>query len=69
MLTCVYHPIDAYRVVETDEADKLKATGVWFDSPAKAKQYRERVEDEIKQESMEAIKPPKTKLKGKSNER
>ena len=65
MLTCVHHPIDAMRVVEQDEAERLKATGVWFDCPAKAKQYRTKVEDEIKQESMEAPKPPKTKQKGK----
>jgi hypothetical protein len=50
MLTCVYHPIDEVRVVETEEADKLKASGVWFDSPLKAKQYREKVEMEIKDE-------------------
>ena len=50
MLTCVYHPIDEVRVVESEEADKLKASGVWFDSPLKAKQYREKVEMEIKDE-------------------
>lgn len=77
MLTCVYHPIDDYRVVEDDEADRLKASGVWFDSPKKAKEYRLKVEDEIKQESkveeLEVEKPKvaqsRTKLKGKSNER
>lgn len=77
MLTCVYHPIDDFRVVESDEADRLKASGVWFDSPAKAKAYRLKVEDEIKQESkieeLEEEKPKVTqsrsKLKGKSNER
>lgn len=67
MLTCVYHPIDPMRVVEDDEADRLKASGVWFDSPAKAQQYREKVEDEIKNEPKEEA--PKAKLKGKSNER
>ena len=51
MLTCVYHPIDGMQVVESDKADKLKASGVWFDSPLKARQYREKVELEIKQES------------------
>lgn len=63
MLTCVHSPIDPMRVVEQDEADRLKATGVWFDCPAKAKQYRDKVEGEIKQESKEAKLPPKTKLK------
>jgi hypothetical protein len=53
------------RVVEQDEAERLKATGVWFDCPSKAKQYRTKVEDEIKQESKEVEKPPKTKQKGK----
>jgi len=72
MLTCVYHPIDSMRVVEEDEAERLMASGGWFDSPAKAKQYRLKVEDEIKQEQkVEDAKalPPKAKQKGKSNER
>ncbi len=67
MLTCVYHPIDRFRVVEDDEADRLKASGVWFDSPAKATAYRNSVEQEIKdEESKSAVK---TKRKGNSNER
>jgi hypothetical protein len=65
MLTCVYHPIDDVRVVEQDEAERLKSSGVWFDSPLKAKQYKERVQKEIKQESS----APKAKSKGKTNER
>lgn len=77
MLTCVYHPIDDFRVVEDDEADRLRASGVWFDSPTKAREYRLKVEDEIKQESkieeLEEETPKvvqsKAKLKGKSNER
>lgn len=68
MLTCVYHPIDDVRVVEDDEAERLKASGFWFDSPAKAKEYRLKVENEIKEESTED-KPPKAKLKGKTNEK
>jgi hypothetical protein len=67
MLTCVYHPIDDMRVVEDDEADRLKASGFWFDSPLKAKEYRLKVEDDIKNESK--VEEPKAKLKGKSNER
>lgn len=67
MLTCVFHPIDDMRVVEEDEAERLRASGVWFDSPVEAKQYRLKVEDEIKNESKEAVS--KTKIKGKSNER
>jgi len=63
MLTCVYHPIDPMRVVEADVADKMKASGVWFDCPKKAKQYREKVEDEIKQEAK--ISKPRSKPKGK----
>jgi len=72
MLTCVYHPIDSMRVVEEDEAERLMASGGWFDSPTKAKQYRLKVEDEIKQEQKEEeVKAalPKVKQKGKSNER
>ena len=61
MLTCVYHPIDLERVVENDEADRLLASGVWFDCPTKAKQYRLKVENEIKQESKS--KPVKSKGK------
>jgi len=53
------------RVVEQDEAERLKATGVWFDCPAKARRYKLKVEDDIKRESKGASKPPKTKSKGK----
>jgi len=62
MLTCVYHPIDPMQVVESEEADRLKATGVWFDCPKKARDYREKVENDIKDESSaEAIRPRKNK--------
>lgn len=67
MLTCVYHPIDDFRVVEEDEAETLRASGVWFDSPTQAKEYRLKVEEEIKNESKGDA--PRAKLKGKSNER
>lgn len=63
MLTCVYHPIDAFRVVEEDEAIRLKASGVWFDCPNKARNYRQKIEDEIKHESNDDT--PKIKRKGK----
>ncbi len=67
MLTCVYHPIDPMRVVEADEADSLKASGVWFDCPAKAKAYRVKVEIEIKNESKD--ENPSVKPRRESNER
>ena len=51
MLTCLYHPIDGSTVVEDDEGEKLLASGVWFDSPVKAREYKERVESEVKGES------------------
>ncbi len=66
MLTCVYHPIDPCRVVENDEADALKATGVWFDCPKKASLYRKKVEDEIAQEKEEI---PSLKAKHKGNKK
>ncbi len=59
MLTCVYHPLQPMKVVEADEADKLKATGVWFDSPKKAAEYKQGVEQKVKKE----------KSKDKRNER
>lgn len=58
MLTCVYHPIDPPRYVEDDVADKLKATGVWFDCPKKAREYKEQVALEIENETK-----PKTQNK------
>ncbi len=61
MLTCVHHPIDAMRVVEADEAERLLATGVWFDCPNKAKEYRIYVENDIKTEKVKA--KPKEKSK------
>jgi len=69
MLTCVYHPIDEMRVVEDDEAEQLKASGVWFDSPLKAKEYRTKVEDEIKEEESKVEKPKAKPIKGKTNEK
>lgn len=51
MLTCVYHPIDSCRVVEDDEATKLKDTGVWFDCPRKAKAYKDEVSRDIQNET------------------
>jgi predicted amidohydrolase YtcJ len=66
MLTCIYHPLDHFRVVEHDEADRLKASGVWFDCPKKAKAYRDRVEEDVKNEKAEASKP---KAKGQTKEK
>jgi hypothetical protein len=65
MLTCIYHPIDPMRVVEQEEAEKMRATGVWFDCPSKARKYRADVEEEIKQETEVAEKRIKNKFKGK----
>jgi hypothetical protein len=67
MLTCVYHPIDDMRVVEEDEAEKLLASGAWFDSPLKARDYLIKVENEIKQEEEAAKLKPKQK--GKDHEK
>lgn len=64
MLTCVFHPIDPMRVEEDDVANTLLASGVWFDSPAKARAYRDQVESEIK-----SGKSPTKPVKGKTNER
>lgn len=61
MLTCVHSPIDKMRVVEQDEALKLYATGVWFDCPNKAKQYREKVESELPDETPKRAKKEKIK--------
>jgi len=65
MLTCIYHPLDPMRVVEEEEARKLRDTGCWFDCPAKAKRYREKVESEIKHENGADLSKPKFKHKGK----
>ncbi|HHF7341054.1 TPA: hypothetical protein ACPSKZ_000679 [Legionella anisa] len=77
MLTCVYHPIDGKIVVQADEAERLMETGVWFDCPKKAKDYRNKVEEEIKQESAveqnlveeQEVVPTKRKKKEQSHER
>ncbi len=72
MLTCVHHPIDPMRVVEEEEADRLKATGFWFDCPQKARQYRQNVVDNANRESKVAeitTLQPKGKLKERRNER
>ena len=59
--------VKAECAVEEDEAERLMASGGWFDSPTKAKEYRAKVEDEIKQESKAA--KPRAKQKGKDDER
>jgi len=52
MLTCVFHPIDKMRTVEQEEAERLIESGVWFDCPSKAFNYRTKVENDIKQENI-----------------
>lgn len=59
MLTCIYHPLDHFRVVEHEEAERLIDSGVWFDCPTKAKAYKEKVEADVKKE-----KTAKEKTKG-----
>ncbi len=60
MLTCVYHPIDGMRVVELNDAMDLMASGVWFDSPATAADYRAKVEKDIKNEKVKKPKQEKS---------
>lgn len=60
----MYHPLNEVMVVEEDEAASMRASGVWFDSPADARKYLEQVEDSIKNEP----KSRKTK-KEKQDER
>lgn len=67
MLNCVYHPIDEMRVVDDAEKERLLASGVWFDHPMKAQEYREKLEREIKDEPKVSL--PKAKLKGKNHEK
>ena len=59
MLTCIYHPIDDMRVVEEDEAERLMASGVWFDNPDKAQDYKLQVQVDIKKEKAEKSKSSK----------
>lgn len=67
MLTAIYHPINGVEVVEDEQAERLIALGFWFDSPLKAKEYREQIEREIKDEPV-AEKPP-VKKGSKANEK
>ncbi len=70
MLTCIYHPIDPMRVVEHEEAYRLKESGVWFDCPNKAKAYRLKVEQNVKNEKVQASKPrTRGQIKGDNHER
>ena len=63
MLNCVYHPIDKMRVVDNAEREKLLASGVWFDSPLDAKNYRLKVEQEVKEEPLAKKQKAKTEEK------
>lgn len=70
MLNCVYHPIDDMRVVDNEERNRLLASGSWFDSPAEAKQLREKVEKQIKDEARPKARPrAKPKLEEKDHEK
>lgn len=65
MLTCIFHPVYPMRTVEEHTAEELMASGFWFDSPVKAKEYREKLETEIKEEDKIEKSKAKT-IKGKS---
>jgi len=76
MLTCVYHALGNMIVVEDDEAQRLFDTGVWFNSPKTAREYKAKVEQDIlnekAQEKLQLAKLNdriKDKVKGKKNER
>jgi hypothetical protein len=47
MLNCIYHPVEGMKVVEQEEYDDLIESGVWFDSPDKAKELRENYEEKL----------------------
>lgn len=51
------------RVLESEDAQNLISTGVWFDCPKKASEYRAKVELDIKNEKSVKINE---KSKGKS---
>lgn len=60
MLTCVFHPTDGMRVVELNDATDLMASGFWFDSPAKAVDYKIKIQDKIKNEKVKKPKQEKS---------
>jgi hypothetical protein len=59
VLNCVYHPIDEMRVVDNSEREQLIETGYWFDNPDEAKAYKDKLQNEIKEEKK--VKKPKIK--------
>lgn len=61
MLTCLYHPLDDMIVVEEEDAQKYRDMGVWFDHPLLAKDYRKKLEKELKEERSRAVKKLKKK--------
>lgn len=63
MLNCVYHPVDAMRVVSDEERNDLLSTGVWFDSPTEAKQLRNTYERRIQQDEKPRKRASKRKTK------
>lgn len=50
MLTCLYHPVNEFRVVPDEEVEDLLASGVWFKNPTDAQnmrlKYEQRLHDE-----------------------
>ncbi len=54
--SCLYHPTQGMRVLEEsehDEYERLLETGVWFNHPLKAKEWREDYEKQIRQQPRE----------------
>ena len=51
-LTCLYHPVKEMIVTDDEEYfNKLVASGVWFEHPQKAKDMRNKYEEQIRSES------------------
>ena len=64
--SCLYHPTDGMRVIEQDQETQYKrllATGVWFDHPTKAKEWRENYEGQIRQKPRQRRSNAKHKTK------
>lgn len=69
MLNCVYHPIDAMRLVEEEERERLLASGFWFDSPLDALAKRRAIEQHVEEEIDEEKQPEPEKVKVKKEKK
>lgn len=63
MLTCLYHPVNEFRVVKDEEVEDMLATGVWFRHPTEAQNMRQEYEQRLHDEKRKGSSDRKQKTR------